>query len=603
MTATALVSCIDSRVETLTKFYGRFQLGPFAAGQALTVANALRRALLSQLSGTAITLLEIQGVSNEYEVLNGMRESVLDLLLNFKQVVLTSDFEIFSPQVGFLNVQGPGIIRARDLKLPSFIYVVDPNQYIATLNSQGRLTLKFLICCGKNYLTTTPNQEPIQSWMVLLQQATPVLSLSKVLKTVDFTNQPQSKTPPNGFAAPGQAFSGLTKEFPFQNSMNSEENQDGFGRFASQSSEGFYHQWKMNRESVPPKGGYAGSQELSNLKKKNTPRNLETEFLSLTTQRNSLGSALEATGQCRTEGVPLPQTNQVNSTFEKTPCKKGVFPVDAVFMPVTRVNYLIESTDEFREPDEFLNSLKDPKVFQGSSEQTSYSPFADRNSTDLNPIEHLPKSTERILLEIWTNGSLHPRQAIHKASKSLIEIFLPFQQMRTSFFQPRFSQSLKDTSTPVENASSFSNSSTKPKQPQTSQNQAVDSLKNSANGNRTFEQKKKDSTQIFQNSRVNVENGKDKQVKTKSKKKFSQFKNPQRSLTENLKLSVLQLDIGNLELTARPYSCLKLANIHTIQDLLAYSKEDLLLVKNFGQRSLVEVENALQKWNFRLKKS
>jgi DNA-directed RNA polymerase subunit alpha len=71
-----LLSCIDSRVESPMKFYGRFELGPLP-GQGLTVANSLRRSLLSQLTGTAIPLVEISGASHEYETLTGVRESVL----------------------------------------------------------------------------------------------------------------------------------------------------------------------------------------------------------------------------------------------------------------------------------------------------------------------------------------------------------------------------------------------------------------------------------------------------------------------------------------------------------------------------------------------
>jgi DNA-directed RNA polymerase subunit alpha len=95
-----LLSCIDSRVESPMKFYGRFELGPFAPGQGLTVANSLRRSLLSQLTGTAIPLVEISGASHEYETLTGVRESVLDIILNIKQIILTSDFEFFT-WVGF----------------------------------------------------------------------------------------------------------------------------------------------------------------------------------------------------------------------------------------------------------------------------------------------------------------------------------------------------------------------------------------------------------------------------------------------------------------------------------------------------------------------
>jgi DNA-directed RNA polymerase alpha subunit len=70
-----LLSCIDSRVESPMKFYG-VRIRPFAPGQGLTVANSLRRSLLSQLTGTAIPLVEISFL-HEYETLTGVRESVL----------------------------------------------------------------------------------------------------------------------------------------------------------------------------------------------------------------------------------------------------------------------------------------------------------------------------------------------------------------------------------------------------------------------------------------------------------------------------------------------------------------------------------------------
>jgi DNA-directed RNA polymerase alpha subunit len=72
-------------------------------------------------------------VLHEYETLTGVRESVLDIILNIKQIILTSDFEFFTPQVGF-KCQRTGTIRARDLKLPDFIYAVDAKTYCYTNN-------------------------------------------------------------------------------------------------------------------------------------------------------------------------------------------------------------------------------------------------------------------------------------------------------------------------------------------------------------------------------------------------------------------------------------------------------------------------------------
>nr|AYQ95340.1 RNA polymerase alpha subunit [Uronema sp. CCAP 334/1] len=151
-----IVSCRESVMEHKTSFYGRFYIGPLELGQGLTLANALRRCLLSELSGVAITSVEIEGVSHEYSTLIGVRESVLDILLNLKQVVLKSKKSLKRPQTAYIYCQGPGVVRAGDILLPSTIACVDPEQYIATLSSDGILKMKLVIRQGKNYLVQTP---------------------------------------------------------------------------------------------------------------------------------------------------------------------------------------------------------------------------------------------------------------------------------------------------------------------------------------------------------------------------------------------------------------------------------------------------------------
>jgi DNA-directed RNA polymerase alpha subunit len=93
----------------------------------------------------AITHVEIDGVFHEYSTIEGVRESVLDILLNFKQIVLKTSSHLVKPVYGYVNVRGPGIVRVSDLKLPPNIEYVDPNQYIATLNENGKLCFKFII--------------------------------------------------------------------------------------------------------------------------------------------------------------------------------------------------------------------------------------------------------------------------------------------------------------------------------------------------------------------------------------------------------------------------------------------------------------------------
>lgn len=326
------LSCIESRVEDNRSFYGRFQLGPFDVGQGLTIANAIRRTLLSELQGLAIVAVEIEGAFHEYSTLPGIQESVLDLLLNLKNVVLTSTFKIQEPQIGYLQVQGPGIVKARDLKLPLSIQCVDPDQPIAELAYDGSLNIKFFICQGKNYLS----------------------------------------------------FSNLSSEF-------------------------------------------------------------QKSILS-TSPHYSVGQ------------------------------KGNLLMIDAVFMPINRVNYVVEN----------YTSSK------------------------------LRKTKERVLFEIWTNGSIHPRQAIHEAAKILVRLFSPFQETRTLkslFFKPLQIPSAKR-----------------------------DTLK-----------------------------------------------------------KITSLDIGNLDLSLRPYTCLKRANINTIGDLLQYSSDELLLLKNFGKRSLEEIQVLLSQLGLQLR--
>nr|QUO99161.1 RNA polymerase alpha subunit [Oedogonium capilliforme] len=154
------LSCRQIVKKNLRNIYGQFYIGPFFIGQGLTIANALRRTLLSELSTLAVTSIQIQDVVHQYQTIQGLQESVFDLLLNMKDIVLKSKTTIPVPQIGYLQVQGPCIIKAKDLLLPPFIQCVDPEQYIATLSEDGILNMKFVIRQGKHSLThVTPGYD------------------------------------------------------------------------------------------------------------------------------------------------------------------------------------------------------------------------------------------------------------------------------------------------------------------------------------------------------------------------------------------------------------------------------------------------------------
>nr|BCA78203.1 RNA polymerase alpha subunit [Astrephomene gubernaculifera] len=167
------IACKESRIENNTSFYGCFYLGPFDDSLSQTLANDLRRTLLSELTGLAITSIEIDGVLHKFSSVPGMKESVLDLICNLQSVVLKKEHPFQGKQTnssglglvnnttlsptkktytGFLNISGPRVIKAIDLKLPAGLQCVDPNQYIATLADDGILNMKFNINEGKNFI-------------------------------------------------------------------------------------------------------------------------------------------------------------------------------------------------------------------------------------------------------------------------------------------------------------------------------------------------------------------------------------------------------------------------------------------------------------------
>lgn len=150
------ICCKESRIESPNNFYGCFYIGPFDESLSQTLAHNIRRTLLSELSGLAITAVEIEGVSHKFSNLPGIQETVLDIICNLQNLVFKKNLD---NQVGFLNstvaylrLRGPGVVKAADIILPSGIQCVNPDQYIATLSEDGSLNMKIYINEGKNYI-------------------------------------------------------------------------------------------------------------------------------------------------------------------------------------------------------------------------------------------------------------------------------------------------------------------------------------------------------------------------------------------------------------------------------------------------------------------
>lgn len=143
------IECVESNTERDQSQYGKFLLEPLERGQGTTVGNALRRVLLSNLEGTAVSAVRIAGVNHEFATIEGVREDVLEILLNMKEVVLKSYSP--QPQIGRLMVQGPTTVTAGRFDLPSEVEAIDPNQYIATVAEGSTLEMEFRVEKGKGY--------------------------------------------------------------------------------------------------------------------------------------------------------------------------------------------------------------------------------------------------------------------------------------------------------------------------------------------------------------------------------------------------------------------------------------------------------------------
>ncbi|MBO0349563.1 DNA-directed RNA polymerase subunit alpha [Phormidium pseudopriestleyi FRX01] len=143
------IECVESNTERDQSQYGKFLLEPLERGQGTTVGNALRRVLLSNLEGTAVSAVRIAGVNHEFATIEGVREDVLEILLNMKEVVLKSYSP--QPQIGRLLVQGPATVTAGRFDLPSEVEAIDPNQYIATVAEGSTLEMEFRVEKGKGY--------------------------------------------------------------------------------------------------------------------------------------------------------------------------------------------------------------------------------------------------------------------------------------------------------------------------------------------------------------------------------------------------------------------------------------------------------------------
>jgi DNA-directed RNA polymerase subunit alpha len=144
---------VESTIEKSGFHFGRFNLSSIKPGLGVTIGNTLRRVLLADLKGTAITAVRIAGINHEFSFLPGVREDILEILLNLKQIIFKSTIQ--EPIFASFKVQGPKVVTASLIDLDPQITLINENQYIATILDNSILEVEFKIERGVGYRLNT----------------------------------------------------------------------------------------------------------------------------------------------------------------------------------------------------------------------------------------------------------------------------------------------------------------------------------------------------------------------------------------------------------------------------------------------------------------
>jgi DNA-directed RNA polymerase subunit alpha len=147
------IKCLKSEIISPGSYYGQFAINTLRPGQGITIGNQLRRVLLGDLSGIAISAVRIAGVTHEFSTISGVREDILEILLNLKGIILKG--KIPDVPVGRLKVQGPSVVTAGQIQLPANLEVVNSNHYIATISTANILEIEFKFEYGTGYKLAT----------------------------------------------------------------------------------------------------------------------------------------------------------------------------------------------------------------------------------------------------------------------------------------------------------------------------------------------------------------------------------------------------------------------------------------------------------------
>ena len=139
------------------KDYGKFVVEPLERGYGTTLGNSLRRVLLASLPGAAVTSINIEGVLHEFDTVPGVREDVMQIILNIKGIAVKSYVE--DEKIIELDVEGPAEVTAGDILTDSDIEIVNPDHYLFTIGEGSSLKATMTVNSGRGYVPADENKK------------------------------------------------------------------------------------------------------------------------------------------------------------------------------------------------------------------------------------------------------------------------------------------------------------------------------------------------------------------------------------------------------------------------------------------------------------
>src|SRR5258708_32212005 len=140
------------RVDDHSATSATFTVEPLHTGYGMTLGNSLRRVLLSSIAGAAVTSFKIEGVTHEFTSVQGVKEDIVDIMLNLKSI----RFRVYGSEPQQLRIikQGKGMVTAKDIQTNADVEIVNPEQVIATIDdAKGKLTIDLVVEVGRGYRT------------------------------------------------------------------------------------------------------------------------------------------------------------------------------------------------------------------------------------------------------------------------------------------------------------------------------------------------------------------------------------------------------------------------------------------------------------------